>query len=96
MGIVADNPGEKITQKVFHAEIQNDHDAIAGEEARYKPIPRIATVTAEDIRENYLTIKREVRELVMDELERIEMEQPMKPAEKQESADDHPGLALSM
>ncbi|GGC33269.1 conjugal transfer protein TraG [Parapedobacter defluvii] len=79
VGMVADNPEEKIALKVFHSEVQNDHAAIACEEAAYQPIPRIATVTAEDIRENYLKIKREVRELMMEELERIEMEWPEKP-----------------
>src|SRR5690606_8404228 len=46
VGMVADNPEEKIALKVFHSEVQNDHAAIAAEEATYRPIPKVATVTA--------------------------------------------------
>ncbi|MGK6349657.1 conjugal transfer protein MobC [Parapedobacter sp. DT-150] len=96
VGMVADNPEEKIALKVFHSEIQNDHAAIAHEEATYRPIPRIATVTAEDIRENYLNIKREVRELMMDELERIEMESPETPIQQGKNVTDQSNPTLSM
>lgn len=68
VGIVADNPEEKIQLKIFHSEIQNDHAAIKAEESRYKPIPDIARVTEEDVRENYKKIKREIEDLIESEL----------------------------
>lgn len=34
-GLVADSPGEKIPQKMFHGELQNDNEAIAREEKAY-------------------------------------------------------------
>ncbi|WP_040626062.1 conjugal transfer protein MobC [Mucilaginibacter paludis] len=68
VGMVADDPGNKIELKVFHNEIQNDHDAIKKEEEAYRPIPVIKNITAEEIEENYLKIKREVEELVTAEL----------------------------
>lgn len=74
VGMVADNPEEKIDQKTFHAEIQNDHAAIAAEEATYKPIPKVASVTEEDVWENYLKIKNDVQSLMVDELQKIEAE----------------------
>ena len=64
VGIVSDNPEQKIRLKTFHSEIQNDHMAIRDEEDGYKPIPVIATVSHEDIQENYQRIKREVAELI--------------------------------
>lgn len=67
VGIVADNPEQKIRLKTFHSEIQNDHEAIRVEEDRYKPIPVIAAVSHEDIQENYQRIKREVAELVISQ-----------------------------
>jgi len=47
VGVVADNPEQKIKLKMFHAEIQNDHDTIAFEEKGYKEIPMVKKVTAE-------------------------------------------------
>ena len=35
VGMVADNPEQKIQLKLFHSEIQNDHETIAMEEAAY-------------------------------------------------------------
>jgi len=71
VGIVADSPDVKIRQKMFHAEIQNDHEAIKKEEEAYRPLPVIQQVTVEDVRENYLKIKREVEALVKLELQKI-------------------------
>ncbi len=68
VGIVADNPDQKIKLKVFHSEIQNDHDAIAKEEAGYKAIPIIKRVTDEDVKEVYNKIKYEIEDLITGEL----------------------------
>jgi len=68
VGIVADNPDQKIKLKVFHSEIQNDHDAIAKEEAGYKAIPVIKKVTDEDVKEVYNKIKHEIEGLINCEL----------------------------
>lgn len=68
VGIVADNPDCKIRLKAFHSEIQNDHEAIATEEATYKPIPVIARVKDEDIQESYRKIKSDIQNLFFVEL----------------------------
>jgi len=67
VGMVADNPEEKIALKMFHCEIQNDHEAIAREERSYKPIPMIKTVSDEEIRQNYAGIKTQVADLLKAE-----------------------------
>lgn len=72
VGIVADNPEEKIKLKVFHSEIQNDHEAITKEEASYKPIPIIEKVSAMDIQEAYLKVKQDIQDLFDAELPKIE------------------------
>jgi len=68
VGMVADDPDCKIRLKVFHNEIQNDHDALKKEEQKFKPIPIIKRVTAENIEENYLLIKADIKRLINDEL----------------------------
>jgi len=71
VGIVADNPEEKIKLKMFHCEIQNNHQAIAEEMESYLPIPRPREVGYGDIVENYLMIKSEVEALLGEECAKI-------------------------
>jgi hypothetical protein len=80
VGAVADNFGEEIDQKVFHARILVDVKAIAAETKAYQPIPDITsfvdakgTDRAEEmIKANYAKIKTDVKELCGHELARIE------------------------
>lgn len=68
VGMVADDPDCKIGLKVFHNEIQNDHEALKKEEQCFKPFPIIKNVTAEIIEENYLRVKENIKSLIEDEL----------------------------
>ena len=68
VGMVADNPDSKIDLKVFHSEIQNDHEAIRQEEAQYQEIPKIRTIDSEMVQVNYLQIKQDIQELLVNEL----------------------------
>lgn len=86
VGMVADNPDQKIKLKMFHAEIQNDHVALAKEESEHYAIPIIAEVTPEDVQENYLRIKKQVGDLVREQLSTLINPKPItekkKPAKK--------------
>jgi len=68
VGMVADNPDQKITLKAFHAEIINDHEAIRDEEASYHDLPILRMITPELVRNSYLKIKMDIEELVFEEL----------------------------
>jgi hypothetical protein len=68
VGMVADNPLEKIDLKVFHNEIKNDHLAIQKEEARFEEIDQIREVSSETIQINFLQIKQDIQELLVDVL----------------------------
>lgn len=68
LGIMADNPDQKIKVKMFHSEIQNDHKAISEEEKNYRPIPAVENVTYSDIIENYKKIKSDIEQLFEEEL----------------------------
>ncbi|KKO89137.1 conjugal transfer protein TraG [Sphingobacterium sp. Ag1] len=80
VGAVADNFGEKIEQKIFHAQIVVDTEKVANETKNYKPIPEIRSFlseTGEDIMEkvideNYRRIKLDVSYIIVNELARIE------------------------
>ncbi len=95
VGIVADDPDQKIKLKVFHSEIQNDHAAIKADEASYKSIPNFAKVTEEDIQENYKRIKRDIEDLIGTELallnaNEILEEVAQQPAEEPNKAKENP------
>lgn len=76
VGIVADNPDQKIKLKVFHSEIQNDHKAIANEEEAYQAIPIIKKTSETDIQENYLKIKADIELIFELELKKIDDRKP--------------------
>lgn len=88
VGIVADSPNEKISLKMFNAQLQNDHEAIAREEAAYVPIPLIRKVSYDDLQENYIRIKNDIQEIVRTELKVEEKAQPV--AEKKPTSRKRP------
>lgn len=88
VGMVADNPDQKIALKMFHCEIQNDHKGIAAEEADYKDIPVISLVSFGDVTGVYVKIKLEVAALIEQECNRIRE----RSGKKQNTVDDGQGL----
>jgi hypothetical protein len=72
VGLVADNPDNKIDLKVFHSSIINDHDAIKTEENGYKSIPEIRKTDSDMLMANYLSIKNDIQNIVVQELTSIE------------------------
>jgi len=68
VGMVADDPDQKIALKVFHAEILNDHAALKKEIDSYLPIPPVRKITHEEIQKNYFKIKEDIRFIIEDRL----------------------------
>src|SRR5271170_1835796 len=64
VGIVADDPDQKIELKGFHCSIINDHKALQEEKKDYKSIPLIRQVTNTMIQKNYVQIKQDIEDLV--------------------------------
>lgn len=79
VGSVSDNFGEKINQKIFHAEIIVDHAKVSAEEKAYKKIPVINRfkdsegndIMLQQIQRNYDQIKADAQAIINDEMERI-------------------------
>ena len=86
VGAVADNFGETIEQKIFHAQIVVDNEVVQKETAAYQPIPEISSFLDENgndtmeqqIQANYRQIKQDIVELVENELIRIENDPELK------------------
>jgi hypothetical protein len=68
VGMVADNPDQKIDLKTFHAEILNDHATLKREEENYKPIPIIRNISQQTIQQNYTRIKDDILEIIQDRI----------------------------
>lgn len=86
VGSVSDNFDERIEQKIFHAEIVIDNDAVTEETSKYVPIPQIVDFVNEQgvdrmneqIDMNYKKIKMEVNQIVANEFERIAADDNLK------------------
>jgi len=68
--MVADNPDQPIPQKMFHSQVQHNFTALKKEEAEYKALPQ-KQQDDKHIRETFLRVKREVKAIVEDEMDRI-------------------------
>ena len=71
VGMVADEPGQKLELKAFHAEILNDHVALKKEQENFTELPLIWKLDESIIQQNYAQIKEDIEDLVHTEIERI-------------------------
>ncbi|TXJ26788.1 MAG: conjugal transfer protein TraG [Chitinophagaceae bacterium] len=71
VGLVADNPDEKIKLKMFHAEIINDAEKLNAEVTAYKNIPVVSNVTQQQVTDNFYQVKMEVKRLIGEEVEKL-------------------------
>jgi hypothetical protein len=71
VGMVADDPDNKIELKTFHCEIINDHEGLKKEQNRYKEIPAIRRLDNAMVQQNYLQVKRDVQDIVEAIMERL-------------------------
>ncbi len=71
VGMVADDPTEKIELKAFHCQILNDHEALKKEQDSYKEIPVVRKLDNSIVQKNYLQIKQDVQDIINSELERV-------------------------
>lgn len=71
VGMVADDPTQKIKLKTFHCEIINDHVQLRTETEAYSPLPSLNPVNNQMINNNFKGIKLQITQLVESEIERI-------------------------
>jgi hypothetical protein len=71
VGMVADDPNCPIDLKTFHCKIINDHAGLKKEQDNFKQIPSIRKIDYGSVQRNYLQIKKDARDIVYAEMERI-------------------------
>lgn len=64
VGMVADDPQNKIELKAFHNEILNDHNVLKREVDGYVEIPEIREISNTEVQSNYLKIKNEIVDII--------------------------------
>jgi hypothetical protein len=71
VGMVADNPDQKIELQTFCCEIINDHARLKTEQDSYKDLPIISPVSQKEVLDNYLQIKKDIQFIIQTEMERM-------------------------
>ncbi|MDR3716779.1 MAG: YWFCY domain-containing protein [Puia sp.] len=71
VGMVADEPNQRIDHKAFDSEIVVDHEAINKEEVTFQAHPMVRDISAEMVDQNFFKIKDEVARLVEARLDQM-------------------------
>lgn len=71
VGMVADDPTNKIKLKTFHCEIINNHHGLIRENQSYCTLPIVSTVDLLMVQVNYRRIKKEITDIIEVEIDRI-------------------------
>jgi hypothetical protein len=71
VGMVADDVTEKIKRKLFHGEIINDHEGIKRETESYETIPKVREVSQQEVQENFMQVKLDVRLIIENEMRKL-------------------------
>ena len=74
VGMVADDPHEKIKLKMFHSEIQNNTQKLNAEMASLTPIPKFSVVSSQQVMDNYFQVKLDIKVLIEKEVSRLKMQ----------------------
>jgi hypothetical protein len=74
IGIVGDEPKQKIKYKMFHCEIINDHEKIQRDQHAYRPLPPVRNITETHINDHYGAIKKDIEQLTADAMKRISLD----------------------
>ncbi|MEO8174938.1 MAG: TraM recognition domain-containing protein, partial [Sediminibacterium sp.] len=71
VGMVADDPHEKIKLKMFHSTIVNDSKKLNDELKTFKKIPIVKTITQQEVMDNYFQVKYDIKTLIKTEVAKL-------------------------
>tara|TARA_R110002020_G_scaffold41194_1_gene121470 strand:- start:23185 stop:25167 length:1983 start_codon:yes stop_codon:yes gene_type:complete len=71
VGMVADDPTNKIDLKAFHCEIINDHETLKREEDAYQRIAPVRDLSPDMVQRNYREIKQDIQNIIETEIEQL-------------------------
>jgi len=73
VGMVSDDPNEKIKLKKFHAEVINNTDAINAEMTNFQNIPEVRELDSQQVLDNYYQVKQDITMLIEQEVYKLEI-----------------------
>lgn len=73
VGMVSDDPDNKIKLKMFHAEIVQDSKALNDEMSRFQDIPLVREITQQQISDNYYQVKQDIQDLIDQEVYKLKI-----------------------
>ncbi|MEO6964000.1 MAG: conjugal transfer protein MobC [Puia sp.] len=76
VGMVADDPNQKIKLKCFHCEIDLGHGSMKEKRGRSHQMPQGKAIDPGKITDNYFRIKADISELIDAEIQRLSMKAP--------------------
>lgn len=74
VGMVADDPHDKIKLKMFHTEIIQDAVALNKEMEAFQEIPAVYDISAQEVQDNYYQVKYDIKQLISREVAKLEAE----------------------
>lgn len=72
VGMVADDPNEKIKLKMFHTEIVQNAIALNKEMAGFEEIPSVYDISPQEILDNYYQVKYDIKQLIDREVSKLQ------------------------
>jgi len=72
VGVMADDPAQRMELKAFHGEIINDPEALEREQRSFVDLPKVRDVNEKVIKENFVKVKQDVRDIYDDILQELE------------------------
>jgi hypothetical protein len=73
VGMVSDDPDNKIKLKMFHSEIVQNSSVLNAEMNQFSEIPKVADVTAQQVSDNYYQVKHDIQNLIDQEVYKLKM-----------------------
>ncbi len=74
VGMVADNPDEKIKLKMFHCEVTHNTEQLNNEASMFEDIPDSSQVNPQEVSDNYYQVKLDVKQLLEREIHKLKGE----------------------
>lgn len=72
VGMVSDDPTNKIKRKIFHAEILNNSERINTEMDFFKDIPKVSEISQQEIIDNYYQISHDIGSMIEQEIYKLQ------------------------
>lgn len=73
VGMVSDDPDNKIKLKKFHSEFMQNSKALNGEMDKFQEIPLVREVSPQQVSDNYYQVKQDIQNLIEQEVYKLKM-----------------------